>query len=546
MKLLCPFWVNKIDALSMDSPSALTLGDLLYTDVNDQNEVWNYVLLANFIFDMEWLFRVAPSLLHTKKKIFLVSGERGFAQQFVSSSVLAAIDRSKIRFIEPKLPLPFGVHHSKLAICVNKNGIRVAVFTANFIENDWTQKTQGIYVQDFPKRSNIGKVNEENYIPLNTRGNRGDRFKNELHRYLNNYGVFSSLGDENGIPHTLLNEFDFSNACVELISSVPGYHRGSDAYLFGMGRIENLLGSLYMGSNDNLETSVLTWQFSSQGKLTDAFLLKMENAMLSDMKNKGISEQFRPIVQVVYPTESEVRDSLEGWLGGLSLPLRLACCHPYINKRLYRWGFSVKDMSERKVMREQSVPHIKTYMRLTEKKNALKWAILTSANLSRAAWGEWQKNETQLAIRSYEIGVFYDSESFIPISDGFFSVTPSRPIPLPSSVKGDGLIEVSIVKSEKKGIQDEPVLFLPYNPLAPEPYASTLRLQKYEGNENKFPLTSKDRPWVIDIPHFGKDALGKDFHGALTRDNSIEHAIVEDSNVEKKVKREKGNKQRLA
>ncbi len=35
----------------------------------------------------------------------------------------------------------------------------------------------------------------------------------------------------------------------------------------------------------------------------------------------------------------------------------------------------------------------------------LDWAILTSANLSKAAWGAFQKNGSQLMIRSYEMGV---------------------------------------------------------------------------------------------------------------------------------------------
>lgn len=31
------------------------------------------------------------------------------------------------------------------------------------------------------------------------------------------------------------------------------------------------------------------------------------------------------------------------------------------------------------------------------------WFLLTSANLSKAAWGALQKNNTQLMIRSYEV-----------------------------------------------------------------------------------------------------------------------------------------------
>ncbi|PIO55448.1 hypothetical protein TELCIR_23165, partial [Teladorsagia circumcincta] len=33
------------------------------------------------------------------------------------------------------------------------------------------------------------------------------------------------------------------------------------------------------------------------------------------------------------------------------------------------------------------------------------WILVTSANLSKAAWGDLQKNKTQLMVRSYELGV---------------------------------------------------------------------------------------------------------------------------------------------
>lgn len=53
------------------------------------------------------------------------------------------------------------------------------------------------------------------------------------------------------------------------------------------------------------------------------------------------------------------------------------------------------------------MPHIKTYTRVFAgpKRNRIAWYLLTSANLSRAAWGEYQKNRTQLHIKSYELGV---------------------------------------------------------------------------------------------------------------------------------------------
>ena len=37
----------------------------------------------------------------------------------------------------------------------------------------------------------------------------------------------------------------------------------------------------------------------------------------------------------------------------------------------------------------------------------LHWLYIGSHNLTAAAWGIFQKNKTQVHIRSYEIGVFY-------------------------------------------------------------------------------------------------------------------------------------------
>lgn len=55
------------------------------------------------------------------------------------------------------------------------------------------------------------------------------------------------------------------------------------------------------------------------------------------------------------------------------------------------------------------MPHIKTYTRIYQDKNNksfVAWHVLTSANMSRAAWGEYQKKRTQIYIKSFELGVF--------------------------------------------------------------------------------------------------------------------------------------------
>lgn len=61
-----------------------------------------------------------------------------------------------------------------------------------------------------------------------------------------------------------------------------------------------------------------------------------------------------------------------------------------------------------KAGRDRASPHIKTYGRITQD-NTFDWILLTSANLSKAAWGgiEGKSPNTGLRIRSYEAGVMF-------------------------------------------------------------------------------------------------------------------------------------------
>lgn len=54
--------------------------------------------------------------------------------------------------------------------------------------------------------------------------------------------------------------------------------------------------------------------------------------------------------------------------------------------------------------RERAAPHIKTYIRFNEG-GSVDWALLTSANLSKQAWGEAVKPTGDMRIASWEVGV---------------------------------------------------------------------------------------------------------------------------------------------
>lgn len=50
------------------------------------------------------------------------------------------------------------------------------------------------------------------------------------------------------------------------------------------------------------------------------------------------------------------------------------------------------------------------------------WFLLTSANLSKAAWGQLQKNDSQLRILSYEMGVLFLPSKMIQVKPSFSSI----------------------------------------------------------------------------------------------------------------------------
>lgn len=57
----------------------------------------------------------------------------------------------------------------------------------------------------------------------------------------------------------------------------------------------------------------------------------------------------------------------------------------------------------------------------------LEWFLLTSANLSQAAWGVSEKNNSQLYIKSFEIGVLFLPQRIVT-TKRLFSCTPNHPI----------------------------------------------------------------------------------------------------------------------
>lgn len=124
--------------------------------------------------------------------------------------------------------------------------------------------------------------------------------------------------------------------------------------------------------------------------------------------------------------------------------------------------------------RDRAAPHIKTYMR-TNSKDTIDWALVTSANLSKQAWGDAAKPTGQFRIASWEIGVLV----------------------WPSLFKDDAIMKKCFktdVPTELQGRPGEAGSVVGFR----MPYSVPLR--KYDREET---------PWVATMSHEKEDCLGQ-------------------------------------
>lgn len=173
--------------------------------------------------------------------------------------------------------------------------------------------------------------------------------------------------------------------------------------------------------------------------------------------------------------------------------------------RLKRWEGAVSG-------RQYSTPHMKCFFRYREAEEAegsdlhqrveMSWFLLTSSNLSQAAWGVFQSNKRQLYIKSFEMGVLF-LPSLMKTLHRRFSCSPSHPLlgsDLSISIARDHNTTSVFLCSHQtlSRTEEKNLIFFPVPFQVPAP--------SYRNGE--------DYPWIWDIPYQKPDRLGR------KRDNS--------------------------
>ncbi|VFQ81701.1 unnamed protein product [Cuscuta campestris] len=357
-----PAWANT---------NAVSIHDVIQGDVL-------VAILSNYMVDIDWLLSACPTLKKIPQ-VLVIHGEGDSTVEHMKRSNL-----SNWILHKPALPISYGTHHSKAMILVYPKGVRIVVHTANLIYVDWNNKSQGLWMQDFPWK-------DQNCSNMEC------GFERDLIDYLSvlKWPEFNAnipgLGNFN-INSSFFKNFDYTSAGVRLIASVPGYHSGLSLKRWGHMKLRTVLQECTFSKE--FEKSPLVYQFSSLGSLDEKWMTELATSMSAgmsdDKKPLGLGEQM-----IIWPTVEDVRCSLEGYAAGSCIPSPLKNVEkPFLKKYWAKWRATHTG-------RCRAMPHIKTFVRYHGQSVA--WLLLTSANLSKAAWGALQKNNSQLMIRSYEI-----------------------------------------------------------------------------------------------------------------------------------------------
>ena len=168
--------------------------------------------------------RECPSLLSVPR-LTVLYGDGGEASKQIEKERRDLGLVTKLH--SPPLPLQWGTHHSKIALLIYENCLRVCIRTFNDVFPDVHQKSNAMYLQDFP-----GKSPESLAYASKSEDDFGNDFKLQLFKYFGKCGGFDAAE---------LDRYDFSTAAVAIVSSVPGYHSGQQLSDWGQLRLKQLL-----------------------------------------------------------------------------------------------------------------------------------------------------------------------------------------------------------------------------------------------------------------------------------------------------------------
>ena len=340
----------------------------------------------NYCIDIDWLINQYPTSAKDKP-LLIVHGSQGVHNRELQQEAAAY---PNVKLCRVDLP-PYGTHHTKMMLLhYCNNAFRIVISTANLVSQDWNKKTQGFYLSPIFAIKNKQQTEQQS------------KFKTDLIEYLAAYKKEEINRWIEVIKNCDVSDMDN----IRLIGSVPGRHAGYSLNSWGHMKLRSVLKSSLKPVDSNWP---VIGQFSSIGSLGTSPDKWLCGEWLTSLSACNVSKVFgqsakQAPLKLIFPTVDNVRCSLEGYPAGASLPYSSA------NEKKQKWLLPfLHQWKADHVGRSNASPHIKSYVRVSpyDSNRRAAWFLLTSANLSKAAWGSLEKKSSQLALRSFELGVLF-------------------------------------------------------------------------------------------------------------------------------------------
>lgn len=419
-----PICLTRIRDLPGESNiDVVTLADIFGDPMIKEAWIFNYLHDVSFI-----MSHLDPDVRDTVQ-VKIIHGSWKREDSHRMSVEEDAKGYKNVQVIIAHMPEMFGTHHSKAMVLIRHDDLaQVVIHTANMIQQDWANLTQAVW------RSPLLPICENDQVDsIDAPIGSGRRFKIDFLNYLRAYqGRTKPLVEQ-------LRKYDFSAIRAALIASVPCKQsiESVDAKdtRFGWSGMRHILKAVpaRRDTSDNSPPQLVT-QISSVGNLGakdkwfDPFMRTLA-VTAESVPTNGISLKpqglVKPVNHTIFPTTDEVRRSLDGYASGASIHMKLEnkamqTQLAYMRPMLRHWAGEASDppagtadnseeMAVRQALRRRAAPHIKTYIRFSNARmDKIDWAMVTSANLSKQAWGEAAKEGShgrEVRIASYELGV---------------------------------------------------------------------------------------------------------------------------------------------
>lgn len=320
-----------------------------------------------------------------------------------------------MELVNAYLPDPFGTHHSKMLVLFRHDDrAQIIIHTANMISKDWTNMTQAVWRSPLLPPSSV---------PLNVGPHAigsGLRFHTDLRTYLLAYEKkLQRLVDQLAL-------YDFSDIRAAFLGSAPSRQILSEAKpalqtSFGWLGLQQVLSSVpAQPKKVPRKRPHIVLQVSSIATLgaVPTWLSHFQSALSRSRTSQQLLNTSRPYFSIIFPTAEEVRTSLDGYESGQSIHIKVQSAQQqkqlqYMHPLLCYWKrpFSLAPSAsatevQGEAQRGPAAPHIKTYIRFSDDAhNSIDWALVTSANLSKQAWGDVVNKQGEVRVQSYETGV---------------------------------------------------------------------------------------------------------------------------------------------